>query len=39
VKEEIYDYFYNGWLKVKEEYTINKGIAASPPTSLTAYQS
>ncbi len=26
MKEEICDYFYNGWLKVKEEYTINKGI-------------
>ncbi len=26
VKTEIYDYFYNEWLKVKEEYTISKGI-------------
>ncbi len=26
VKSEIYDYFYNEWLKVKEEYTIEKGI-------------
>jgi hypothetical protein len=26
VKTEIYDYFYNEWLGVKEEYTISKGI-------------
>jgi hypothetical protein len=26
VKAEIYDYFFNEWLKVKEEYTIKKGI-------------
>ncbi|MCW4019083.1 MAG: hypothetical protein NWF00_10475 [Candidatus Bathyarchaeota archaeon] len=26
VKAEIYDYFYNEWLKVKDEYTIKKGI-------------
>ncbi len=26
VKAEIYDYFYNEWLKVKEQYTIEKGI-------------
>ncbi len=26
MKTEIYDYLYNEWLKVKEEYTINKGI-------------
>jgi hypothetical protein len=26
VKAEIYDYFYNEWLKLKEEYTISKGI-------------
>jgi hypothetical protein len=26
VKEEIYNYFYNEWLKVKEEYAISKGI-------------
>jgi hypothetical protein len=26
VKAEIYDYFYTEWLKVKEEYTIEKGI-------------
>jgi hypothetical protein len=26
VKAEIYDYFFNQWLRVKEDYTINKGI-------------
>jgi hypothetical protein len=26
VKTEIYDYFFNEWLKVKEEYAISKGI-------------
>jgi hypothetical protein len=26
VKAEIYDYFFNEWLKVKEDYTISKGI-------------
>ena len=26
VKAEVYDYFFNEWLKVKEEYAINKGI-------------
>lgn len=26
VKAEVYDYFFNEWLKVKEEYTIRKGI-------------
>jgi hypothetical protein len=26
VKAEIYDFFYNEWLKVKEQYTIEKGI-------------
>jgi hypothetical protein len=26
VKTDIYDYFFSEWLKVKEEYTINKGI-------------
>jgi hypothetical protein len=26
VKEEIYDYFYNQWLEVKDEYSITKGI-------------
>jgi hypothetical protein len=26
VKAEIYDYFFHEWLKVKEEYTINRGI-------------
>jgi hypothetical protein len=26
VKSEIYDYFFNEWLKVKDEYTIKKGI-------------
>ena len=26
VKAEIYDYFYSEWLRVKEEYTITKGI-------------
>jgi hypothetical protein len=26
VKTEIYDYFFQEWLKVKEEYTISKGI-------------
>jgi hypothetical protein len=26
VKTEVYDYFFNQWLKVKEEYAIKKGI-------------
>jgi hypothetical protein len=26
VKTEVYDYFFNEWLKVKKEYTIKKGI-------------
>jgi len=26
VKVEVYDYFYNEWLKVREEYAIEKGI-------------
>ena len=26
MKAEIYDYFFNEWLRVREEYTINKGI-------------
>jgi len=26
VKAEIYDYFFNEWLKVKEEYAITQGI-------------
>ena len=26
VKTEVYDYFFNEWLKVKEEYAIKKGI-------------
>ncbi|MCL4430483.1 MAG: hypothetical protein M1167_06995 [Chloroflexi bacterium] len=26
VKAEVYDYFFNEWLKVKDEYAINKGI-------------
>jgi hypothetical protein len=26
VKAEVYDYFFNEWLKVKEEYSIKKGI-------------
>jgi hypothetical protein len=26
VKAEVYDYFFNQWLKVKEEYAIKKGI-------------
>ncbi len=26
VKAEVYDYFFNEWLKVKEEYAIKKGI-------------
>jgi len=26
VKTEIYDYFFKEWLRVKEEYTISKGI-------------
>jgi hypothetical protein len=26
VKTEVYDYFYGEWLKVREEYTIKKGI-------------
>ena len=26
VKAEVYDYFFNEWLKVKDEYTLKKGI-------------
>ena len=26
VKADVYDYFFNEWLKVKEDYAINKGI-------------
>jgi hypothetical protein len=26
VKAEVYDYFFNEWLKVKKEYAIKKGI-------------
>ena len=26
VKAEVYDYFFKEWLKVKDEYTIKKGI-------------
>jgi hypothetical protein len=26
VKAEVYDYFFNEWLKVKKEYAIAKGI-------------
>jgi hypothetical protein len=26
VKAEVYDYFFNEWLKVKEDYAIKKGI-------------
>ena len=26
VKTEVYDYFFNEWLNVKDEYEINKGI-------------
>jgi hypothetical protein len=26
VKAEIYDYFFNEWLSVKDEYSIKKGI-------------
>ena len=26
VKTEVYDYFFNQWLQVKDEYTIKKGI-------------
>ncbi|MGD0645106.1 MAG: hypothetical protein ABSA75_09395 [Candidatus Bathyarchaeia archaeon] len=26
VKAEIYDYFYSEWLKVKDDYVINKGV-------------
>ena len=26
VKAEVYDYFFNEWLKVKEEYAIKRGI-------------
>ena len=26
VKAEVYEYFFNEWLKVKEEYAIKKGI-------------
>jgi hypothetical protein len=26
VKAEVYDYFFNEWLKIKQEYAIKKGI-------------
>jgi hypothetical protein len=26
VKAEVYDYFFNEWLRVKDEYAIKKGI-------------
>jgi len=26
VKAEVYDYFFNEWLKVKDEYAIKRGI-------------
>ena len=26
MKAEVYDYFFNEWLKIKEEYAIKKGI-------------
>jgi len=26
VKAEVYDYFFNEWVKVKDEYAIEKGI-------------
>jgi hypothetical protein len=26
VKSEVYDYFFNEWLKVKDDYAIKKGI-------------
>jgi hypothetical protein len=26
VKAEVYDYFFNEWLKIREEYTIKNGI-------------
>jgi len=26
VKVEVYDYFFNEWLKIKDEYAIKKGI-------------
>ena len=26
LRAEVYDYFFNEWLKVKEEYAIKKGI-------------
>jgi len=26
VKAEVYDYFFNEWLKVKDEYSIKNGI-------------
>jgi hypothetical protein len=26
VKAQVYDYFFNEWLKVKKEYAIKKGI-------------
>jgi len=32
VKVEVYDYFFNEWIKVKEEYAIKKGI-----NSFSAY--
>jgi hypothetical protein len=32
VKAEVYDYFFNEWLKVKEDYAIKKGI-----NSFSAY--
>jgi hypothetical protein len=32
VKAEVYDYFFNEWLKVKKEYAVMKGI-----NSFSAY--
>ena len=26
VKDDVYDYFFKEWLKVKEEYAIKKGV-------------
>lgn len=28
MKAEVYDYFFDEWLKVKEEYVIKKGIGS-----------
>ena len=35
VKAEVYEYFFDEWLKVKEEYAIKKGIQSFQATSLT----